>query len=95
MEVRDGHLLAFLPRTTAAPNSRLKLTALSVMPVMGAGQANTLVLSRAARVMMVLKVSLLLHLIVLVGSDDEGMVGNLNKMKVMESVEPQYLLVFT
>lgn len=58
MEVRDGHLLAFLPRTTAAPNSRLKLTALSVMPVMGAGQANTLVLSRAARVMMVLKVSL-------------------------------------
>ncbi|KAK4303017.1 hypothetical protein Pmani_024936 [Petrolisthes manimaculis] len=55
MEVRDGHLLAFLPRTTAAPNSRLKLNALSVMPVVGAGQPNTLVLSRAARVMMVLK----------------------------------------
>ncbi|XP_069943221.1 uro-adherence factor A isoform X1 [Cherax quadricarinatus] len=55
VEVRDGHVLSFLPRATT-PTSRISLVGLSVAPVLGAAHAHALTLTRAARCMMVIKV---------------------------------------
>ncbi|XP_068212106.1 serine-rich adhesin for platelets-like isoform X2 [Palaemon carinicauda] len=56
IEVRDGHVLAFMPKASS-PTSRLSLVGLSVTPLMGGSHPNALSLARANRCMMVIKLS--------------------------------------
>ncbi|XP_047502281.1 microtubule-associated protein futsch-like isoform X2 [Penaeus chinensis] len=54
MEVRDGHVLAFMPKSSA-PSTRISLYGLSVMPVLGGAHAHALTLNRGSRCMMLVK----------------------------------------
>ncbi|XP_063600221.1 microtubule-associated protein futsch-like isoform X2 [Penaeus indicus] len=54
MEVRDGHVLAFMPKSSA-PSTRISLYGLSVMPVLGGTHAHALTLNRGSRCMMLIK----------------------------------------
>lgn len=56
IEVRDGHVLAFMPKANS-PTSRLSLVGLSVTPLVGGIHSNALSLARANRCMMVIKLS--------------------------------------
>ncbi|XP_064101423.1 myb-like protein X isoform X2 [Macrobrachium nipponense] len=56
IEVRDGHVLAFMPKANS-PTSRLSLVGLSVTPLVGGVHPNALSLARANRCMMVIKLS--------------------------------------
>ncbi|XP_042211025.1 microtubule-associated protein futsch-like isoform X2 [Homarus americanus] len=56
VEVRDGHVLAFLPHAST-PSSKISLMALSVTPVLGGVHQHALSLNRATRVMMVIKLT--------------------------------------
>ncbi|XP_042861722.1 uncharacterized protein LOC122246942 isoform X2 [Penaeus japonicus] len=54
IEVRDGHVLAFMPKSSA-PSTRISLYGLSVQPVLGGAHAHALTLSRGSRCMMLIK----------------------------------------
>lgn len=54
IEVRDGHVLAFMPKSSA-PSTRISLYGLSVMPVLGGAHAHALTLNRGSRCMMLIK----------------------------------------
>ncbi|KAK7084276.1 hypothetical protein SK128_009903 [Halocaridina rubra] len=56
IEVRDSHILAFMPKATS-PTSRLSLVGLSVAPLIGGIHSNALSLTRTSRCMMVIKLS--------------------------------------
>nr|XP_045615077.1 myb-like protein X isoform X2 [Procambarus clarkii] len=56
VEVRDGHVMAFLLGSTT-PSSRISLRALSVTPILGSLHPHVLSISRVSRCMMVLKLA--------------------------------------